>query len=60
MANNSKKGNMSIVKDLIDRKSRSKTSGVVTVAIDNNARQPSIISLKYEVEDTTLKLEYKT
>lgn len=32
--------------DLVDFKSWSNTEGVVTVAMDNNARQPSSISLK--------------
>lgn len=48
------------VKDLNDRKSRSKTTGVVTVPIDNNARQPSIISLRKKINNTMSDLEYKT
>lgn len=41
---------MNIITYLMAFKSWSNTKGVVTVAIDNNARQPSSISLDYTIE----------
>ena len=40
------KNNLDSLSDLIDFKSWSNAKGVVTVAIDSNARQPSSISLR--------------